>query len=89
MNGKNDREPSYTGTRGLSLAIVIGAALGTLIGKLTENMNTGLMLGLVIAVAAWALLYNRRQSVRPGEETLPEKQDGGTEKEKQQDSLPE
>ncbi len=87
MNGKNDREPSYTGTRGLSQAIVIGAALGTLIGKLTDNMNMGLMLGLVIAVIAWALLYNIRQKLLPKEESVSEKQDGGTEEGKQQDSF--
>ena len=58
---QNNRQPrQYSGTRGLSLAIVIGAAIGTVIGKLMDNMNTGLMIGLVIGVAGWVLLFNRR-----------------------------
>ena len=48
---QNNRQPrQYSGTRGLSLAIVIGAAIGTVIGKLMDNMNTGLMIGLVIRI---------------------------------------
>ena len=58
---QNNGQPQYRGTKGLSLAIVIGAAIGTVIGKLMDNMNTGLMLGLVIGVAAWAPLFNRQQ----------------------------
>lgn len=49
----------YSGTRWLSLAIVIGVAIGTALGRLLGNMRTGLMLGLVIAVAVWALLQRR------------------------------
>lgn len=64
---QNNREPQYRGTRGLSLAIVIGVAIGTVIGKLMDNMNTGLMLGLVIGVGAWVLLFNRQQGNPGGE----------------------
>ncbi len=58
QNNKPDRQ--YSGTKGLSLAIVIGVALGTVIGKLMDNMQYGLMIGLVIAVCAWTLLINRK-----------------------------
>ena len=59
---QNNKPPKrYSGTKGLSLAIVIGVAIGTVIGKLMNNMNTGLMLGLVIGVMGWVLLFNRRQ----------------------------
>ena len=61
MEQNNKPPKQYSGTRGLSLAIVIGVAIGTVIGKLMDNMNTGLMLGLVIGVAGWVLLFNRRQ----------------------------
>ena len=64
---QNNREPQYRGTRGLSLAIVLGVAIGTVIGKLMDNMNTGLMLGLVIGVGAWVLLFNRQQGNPGGE----------------------
>ena len=64
---QNNREPQYRGTRGLSLAIVIGVAIGTVIGKLMDNMNTGLMLGLMIGVGAWVLLFNRQQGNPGGE----------------------
>lgn len=58
---ENNREPKqYSGTKGLSLAIVIGVALGTVIGKLMDNMQIGLMIGLVIAVCGWILLVNRK-----------------------------
>ena len=58
---QNNKPPrQYTGTRGLSLAIVIGVAIGTVIGKLMDNMNTGLMIGLMIGVIGWVLLFNRR-----------------------------
>lgn len=70
----NKKAPGqYSGTRGLSLAIVIGVAIGTVIGRLMDNMNTGLMLGLVLGVLGWVLLFNRRQ--KPGgeaPETEPE-----------------
>ena len=69
---QNNREPQYRGTRGLSLAIVIGVAIGTVIGKLMNNMNTGLMLGLVIGVVGWPLLFNRKQ---PPAETGPDSAD--------------
>ena len=59
QNNKSPRQ--YSGTRGLSLAVVIGVAIGTVIGKLMNNMNTGLMLGLVLGVSGWVLLFNRRQ----------------------------
>lgn len=59
---QNNRPPrQYSGTKGLSLAIVIGVAIGTVLGKLMDNMNTGLMLGLVLGVMGWVLLFNRRQ----------------------------
>ena len=58
---QNNRPPvQYSGTKGLSLAIVIGVAIGTVIGKLMDNMQTGLMIGLVIAVCGWTLLINRK-----------------------------
>ena len=60
MDQNNKPPKQYSGTKGLSLAIVIGVAIGTLIGKLMNNMNTGLMLGLVIGVMGWVLLVNRR-----------------------------
>ena len=67
---QNNRQPrQYSGTRGLSLAIVIGAAIGTVIGKLMDNMNTGLMIGLVIGVAGWVLLFNRRAKPDTADDT--------------------
>ncbi len=70
---QNNREPQqYRGTKGLSLAIVIGVAIGTVIGKLMDNMNTGLMIGLVIGVIGWTLLFNRKQ---PPAETGPDSAD--------------
>ena len=58
---QNNRSPKqYTGTKGLSLAIVVGVALGTLIGKLMDNMRIGLMIGLVLAVCVWTLVTQRR-----------------------------
>jgi F0F1-type ATP synthase assembly protein I len=71
---QNNREPrQYRGTKGLSLAIVIGVAIGTVIGKLMDNMNTGLMIGLVIGVCGWTLLFNRRQ---PPAQAEPDRADG-------------
>ena len=65
---QNNRSPKqYTGTKGLSRAIVIGIAIGTVIGKLMDNMNTGLMLGLVLGVAGWVLLFNRRPKTEGNE----------------------
>ena len=61
MEQNNKPPKQYSGTKGLSLAIVISVAIGTVFGKLMDNMNTGLMLGLVIGVAGWVLLFNRRQ----------------------------
>ena len=61
MDQNNNQQPQYRGTRGLSLAIVIGVAIGTVIGKLMDNMNTGLMIGLIVGVMGWVLLFNRRQ----------------------------
>lgn len=72
MEQNNKPPKQYSGTKGLSLAIVIGVAIGTVIGKLMNNMNTGLMLGLVIAVAGWVLLFNRRQKTDTETETKPE-----------------
>ena len=54
----NDRQ--YAGTRGLSLAVVLGVALGTVIGKLMDNMRIGLMIGRVLAVCVWTLVTQRR-----------------------------
>ena len=70
QNNKHPRQ--YSGTRGLSLAIVIGVAIGTVIGKLMDNMNTGLMLGLVLGVVGWVLLFNRRAKPDPGAESEPQ-----------------
>ena len=79
MEQNNKPPKQYSGTRGLSLAIVIGVAIGTVIGKLMDNMNTGLMLGLVIGVMGWVLLFNRRQ--KPGgEENSPESEENATAK---------
>ena len=68
---QNNREPKqYSGTRGLSWAVVIGIAIGTVIGRLMGNMNTGLMIGLMLGVIGWVLLFNRRQkrdTAEPGE----------------------
>ncbi|MBR7073480.1 MAG: hypothetical protein IKI39_00070 [Oscillospiraceae bacterium] len=72
MEQNNKPPKQYSGTKGLSLAIVIGVAIGTVIGKLMNNMNTGLMLGLVIGVAGWVLLFNRRQKTDVEAEIKPE-----------------
>lgn len=78
---QNNRSPKqYTGTKGLSLAIVVGVALGTLIGKLMDNMQTGMMIGLVLGVCGWVLLFNRR----------PKRSDGqGSEEERTPDNAEE
>lgn len=57
----------YTGTRWLSLAVVLGVALGTLIGKGMDNMRTGLMIGLILALAVWVVLQKRQKPA--GQET--------------------
>ena len=79
---QNNREPKqYTGTRGLSWAVVIGVAIGTVIGKLMGNMNTGLMIGIILGVLGWVLLFNRRpveKEQKPHEE--PEKQENAEQK---------
>jgi predicted MFS family arabinose efflux permease len=69
MEQNNKPPKQYTGTKGLSLAIVIGIAIGTVIGKLINNMNTGLMLGLVLGVAGWVLLFNRRPKAEDSEKS--------------------
>ena len=71
---QNNREPrQYTGTKGLSWAIVIGVAIGTAIGRLTDNMNTGLMIGLILGVMGWVLIVNRRpQKSEDKADTQPE-----------------
>ena len=79
MEQNNKPPKQYSGTRGLSLAIVIGVAIGTVSGKLMDNMNTGLMLGLVIGVMGWVLLFNRRQKPS-GEENSPESEENATAK---------
>lgn len=60
MDNRNKHNRQYSGTKGLSLAVVLGVALGTLIGKLLDQMNIGLMIGLVLSVCVWTLLVNRR-----------------------------
>ena len=60
MEQNNKELQQYTGTKGLSWAIVIGVAIGTVIGRLMDNMNTGLMIGIVIGVMGWVLVFNRR-----------------------------
>ncbi len=77
MDDRNDGQKQYTGTKGLSLAIVIGIAIGTVIGKLMDRMNIGLMIGLVIGICGWVLLNRRKQAneaatERPEEEQGPE-----------------
>jgi len=44
-----------------------------------DNMNTGLMIGLVIGVAGWTLLFNRRAGKKadPGGETEADKEKDG------------
>ncbi len=68
----NDKQ--YAGTRGLSLAVVLGVALGTVIGKLMDNMRIGLMIGLVLAVCVWTLVTQRRAKAASlsEKENLPE-----------------
>ena len=39
---------------------MLGVALGTVIGKLMDNMRIGLMIGLVLAVCVWTLVTQRR-----------------------------
>lgn len=80
MEQNNKPPKQYSGTKGLSLAIVIGVAIGTVIGKLMDNMNTGLMLGLVIGVAGWVLLFNRRQKTDMDAGNTPEEDDEKAEK---------
>jgi predicted MFS family arabinose efflux permease len=76
---QNNKPPrQYSGTKGLSLAIVIGVAIGTLIGKLMNNMNTGLMIGLVLGVAGWVLLFNRRPKTESKEESAKNEADPPT-----------
>ena len=72
----NDRQ--YAGTRGLSLAVVLGVAVGTMIGKPMDNMRVGLMIGLVLAVCVWTLVTQRKAKAASlsGKENLP----GETEK---------
>ena len=53
MNG-NDRQ--YSGTRGLSLAVVLGVAVGTAIGRLIGNDRVGILIGLVLGVCVWTLV---------------------------------
>ena len=77
MEQNNKPPKQYSGTKGLSLAIVIGVAIGTVFGKLMDNMNTGLMLGLVIGVMGWVLLFNRR--AKPDEEEHQEAPETGHE----------
>ena len=71
---QNNKEPrQYTGTKGLSWAIVIGVAIGTVIVKLMDNMNTGLMIGLILGVMGWVLIFNRRPPKSESEaDTQPE-----------------
>jgi len=64
MDQKN-RQRQYSGTKGLSLAVVVGIAIGTVIGKLMDKMNTGLMIGLLLGICGWVLLFNRRQPRQP------------------------
>ena len=69
MNGSDKQ---YYGTKGLSLAIVIGVAIGTVIGKLMNNMNVGLMVGIVLGVCGWVLitrLKSAKKSGQPEDET--------------------
>ena len=80
MNQNNQQPRQYTGTKGLSLAIVIGVAIGTVIGKLIDNMNTGLMIGLVLSVCAWVLLVNRRAKPQGQEDSDPQDTDETKEK---------
>ena len=50
----NDRQ--YAGTRGLSLAVVLGVAVGTAIGRLIGNDRVGILIGLVLGVCVWTLV---------------------------------
>lgn len=88
MDNRDKPESQYSGTKGLSLAIVIGAALGTAIGKWLDKMNVGLMIGLVLAVCIWTLVINRRSgTVSPErEEAAKDEASGGAGGD---DSLPE
>ncbi len=64
----NENEKHYAGTRGLSLAVVLGVAAGTTIGRLMGNMRIGLMIGLVLAICIWTLITQHRAKAAP----LPE-----------------
>lgn len=59
----NKGDKQYIGTKGLSLAVVLGVALGTVIGKLMDNMRTGLMIGLILAVCVWTVLTRAKPSL--------------------------
>ena len=75
---QNNRQPGqYSGTKGLSLAIVIGVAIGTVIGKLMDNMQTGLMIGLVLGVCGWTLIVNRKPAVKTEKTEVGTESDGG------------
>ena len=72
MEQNNKPPKQYSGTKGLSLAIVIGVAFVSVIRKLMNSMTTGLMLCLVIGVMGWLLLFNRRQKPDMEAEIKPE-----------------
>ncbi len=63
----NNGQKQYYGTKGLSLAIVVGVAIGTLLGRLMNNMNTGLMIGLVIGVCGWVLITRMKPAKKQDE----------------------
>ena len=74
MDGNNNGQKQYYGTKGLSLAIVIGVAIGTLLGKLMNNMNTGLMIGLVIGVCGWVLITRMKSAKKDDTEKEEERE---------------
>ena len=47
-----------------------------MIGRLMDNMNTGLMIGLVIGVCGWLLLFNRRPGGNSRDAEKADKTDG-------------
>ncbi len=75
MDDKNNGQKQYYGTKGLSLAIVIGVAIGTVIGKLMNQMNTGLMIGLVIGVCGWVLITRMKAEKKTGEPEAQQPED--------------
>ena len=66
----NNGDKQYLGTRWLSLAVVLGIAAGTVIGRFVDNMRVGLMIGLALAICVWTLITQRRTNAAPSPEGM-------------------